>query len=67
MKNSFVKECLTRIIRENKLLFVFLAITVIGVVSTSLIPPQILRQIIDNNLTTKNGKGLLSLAVLYLP
>ncbi len=38
----------------------------LGVVLTSLIPPQILKIIIDRNLVPKSSEGLLHLAALYL-
>lgn len=65
MKNSFVKTMLLKVMKENKKIAVLLAVTVLGVVFTSLIPPQILKRIIDENLTPRNKDGLLTMAVWY--
>lgn len=65
MKNSYIKGILLRIVKENKKFIILLVIAVLGVVIASLIPPQILKRIIDENLTPKNRDGLLKLSVLY--
>lgn len=65
MKNSYVKEILIKIMKENKLIIALLIVSAFGVVITSLIPPQILKRIIDHNLTPANQDGLLKMAVLY--
>lgn len=63
--NHNVGKVILYMIRSN-ILSMFLLITVIcGVVLTSLIPPQILKLVIDKNLTPHNSNGLLQLAILY--
>lgn len=63
--NHNVGKAILNMIRSN-ILSMFLLITVIcGVVLTSLIPPQILKLVIDKNLTPHNSNGLLHLAILY--
>jgi len=64
-KNNLVKEALNSIIKENIIMFMVLAFVIAGVVVSSLVPPQILKNIIDNNLLTKNNDGLLLSAILY--
>ncbi|MGI5880523.1 MAG: ABC transporter ATP-binding protein [Syntrophomonadaceae bacterium] len=66
MNNSLVKKSVTKVIRQNAGIMILLFITVCGVVLTSLVPPQLLRLIIDNNLVPKNSDKLLTLAVAYL-
>lgn len=65
MKNNEVLKAFLRILKKNKRSLVLLVFAVCGVVSTSLIPPQILKQVIDRNLMPKSSEGLLPLAVLY--
>lgn len=65
MKNSFVKEFILKIVKENKISTAFLTLAACGVVITGLIPPQILKRIIDENLTTQRKEGLLLLAIIY--
>lgn len=65
VKNSFIKECFMNIIKENKRIIAFLFIAIIGIVITSLLPPQILKRIIDENLARRSEEGLLALAVMY--
>ncbi len=66
MKNNLVNKSVLFVVRENKGLIALLVLTVLGVVATSLIPPQILRQIIDRNLVAKNSTGLMNLAIFYV-
>jgi len=66
MNNELVKIALARVTRLNKGIMALLIIAVLGVVLTSLIPPQILKIIIDRNLVPKSSDGLLHLAALYL-
>ncbi|MBP1760751.1 MAG: transporter permease [Firmicutes bacterium] len=66
MKNDLVKIALAKVVRQNKGIIALLIIAVLGVVLTSLIPPQILKIIIDRNLVPKSSDGLLYLAALYL-
>ncbi|MEG1458151.1 MAG: ABC transporter ATP-binding protein [Acetivibrio sp.] len=64
-KNNSVKECLLHVIRKNKGLTALLGIVVLAVVGCSLIPPQILRVIVDVYLTQDTQKGLLKIALVY--
>lgn len=67
MKNSnLVKRSIMNVLRKNTGLNILLIFSVCGVVAASLIPPQILKRIIDNNLVPKKGAGLFSLAIAYM-
>ena len=66
MKSNTVTRSVFIVVKQNILLFLFLLFCVIGVVLTSLIPPQLLRQVIDRNLVAKSSSGLLNTAILYL-
>lgn len=66
MKDNLVKSSIKQVIKDNVITVVFLILIVIGVVIISLLPPQLLRKIIDENLVPRNSAGLLSLAVSYL-
>ncbi len=66
MQNKLVTRSFRKVIRENILLDVLLLIAVVGVILSSLAPPQILKIIVDMNLVPRNGDGLISRAALYL-
>ena len=66
MKNNLVNQSLLYVVKQNIGLCILLLLTVLGVVFTSLIPPQVLRQIIDNNLVAKSDIGLMNLAIIYV-
>jgi len=66
MKNNLVNQSVLLVIRKNIGLCSLLFLTVLGVVTASLIPPQILRQIIDHNLVAKSSAGLMNLAIFYV-
>jgi ATP-binding cassette subfamily B protein len=66
MDNSLAKKSLCRVVQNNKGIVALLVLVVLGFVVMSLVPPQILKIIIDNNLVPKNSDGLLRLAILYL-
>lgn len=66
MGNSLVKKSILNVIKKNVGTDIFLLIAVSGVVVTSLIPPQILKYIIDYNLVPRNSNGLLKLAIIYI-
>lgn len=66
MKYSLVKKSIIKVIKKNIGLCVLLIISISGVVITSLVPPQILKQIFDNNLVPKSSDGLLILAIAYM-
>lgn len=65
MKNSLVKESVINAIKKSKPNIVLLLFAICGVVITSLIPPQILKNIVDNNLVPKNASRLSMFAILY--
>lgn len=65
-KNSMVKNSIINVIKKNIRLDLLLILAVCGVVTASLIPPQILKYIIDNNLVPKKSNGLLILAIAYI-
>ncbi len=66
MGNSLIKRSMIKVIKNNIGISVLLGFSIIGVVVTSLIPPQILKNIIDHNLVTKNSDKLLVLAIAYI-
>ncbi|CFX23911.1 ABC transporter type 1, transmembrane domain [Syntrophomonas zehnderi OL-4] len=66
MNNSLTKKSLYQVIQKNQGLIALLIFVVLGVVVISLIPPQILKIIIDNNLVPKNREGLMRWAIVYL-
>lgn len=66
MKNSLIKRSITKVIRKNMGISMLLFFAIFGVVVASLIPPQILKYVIDNNLVAKNSDNLLILAVAYM-
>lgn len=66
MKNSLVKKSIINVIKENIKIDVLLVFAVCGVVITSLIPPQILKYVIDNNLVPKISDRLLISAIAYM-
>lgn len=65
-KNSLVKTSIINVIKGNKGLAVILALMIIGVVAVGLIPPQVLKYIIDNNFMKKSTDGLLLSALIYM-
>ena len=66
MKDSLVKKSIIKVVKKNVGIGVLLLIAVCGVVITSLIPPQILKQIFDHNLVPKSSDGLIMLAIAYI-
>jgi len=66
MENSLVKKSILKVIRTNKRMSALLFFSVCGVVITSLIPPQILKYIIDYKFIPRKSDGLLMLATTYM-
>ncbi len=66
MYKNLAKESILKIIKNNKKLVTILLLLIIGVVVTSLIPPQILKRVIDINFVNKSYDDLLFYAVLYI-
>jgi ATP-binding cassette subfamily B protein len=54
------------VIKKNKRISVLLVFAVCGIVGASLVPPQILKLVIDRNLVPKSTDGLLDFAVVYM-
>lgn len=66
MRNSLVKESVTRVAKKNIPIVILLVVAICGVVITSLVPPQILKYIIDHSLISKSSDNLLRLAIIYI-
>lgn len=66
VKNSLVKSSIISVIKKNIGVIVLLAFAVCGIIIASLVPPQILKRIIDQNLVPKSSNGLLNLAIAYM-
>jgi len=66
MKNNKIKTIAINALSKNKILSAFLVFLIIGVVLASLIPPQILKYIIDYNFTEKTSDGLIGTAIFYI-
>ncbi|MDF2819923.1 MAG: transporter permease [Clostridiales bacterium] len=66
MKNNVVGRSTLRVVRENIGIICLLILAIIGVVVMSLIPPQILKLIIDEHLVIKQYDGLIKLALFYM-
>lgn len=66
MSNTLIKQSMSKVIKNNMKLSVLLLVAICGVVVTTLVPPQILKYIVDNNLVPKNNDKLLALAASYI-
>lgn len=66
MRNSLVKNSIINVLKQNIKIVVLLVFAVFGVVIASLIPPQILKYIIDGNLVPRISDKLLFLATIYM-
>lgn len=66
MKNSLVRKSAINTLIKNKILSVFLVFLIGGVVLATLIPPQILKYIIDYNFAEKISDGLIETALFYI-
>lgn len=66
MSSTLIKQSMSKVIKNNMKLSVLLLIAICGVVVTTLVPPQILKYIVDNNLVPKNNHKLLVLATSYI-
>lgn len=66
MNNRILEDVFKKTARENWRLMAFLVAAVAGVVVTSLLPPQILKNIIDQYLVAGQGRGILLPATGYL-
>lgn len=66
MKNNMVRNSILHVVKRNAGITLLLLLTVFGAVIVSLIPPQILKLIIDRHLVPKNSSGLSTLAFAYM-
>ena len=66
MENSLIKKSMAKVIKNNIGISLLLGFSIIGLVVTSLIPPQILKYIVDHNLVNKSTDKLLTLAMAYI-
>lgn len=66
IENNLITKTIIKVIKKNIAISLLLMFSICGVVVTSLIPPQILKYIIDYNLVPKNSDKLLVLAVTYI-
>lgn len=66
MENSLVKKSIIEVFKRNITISILLIILICGTVITSLLPPQILKRIIDSNLSSGQREGLIQLAVAYI-
>ncbi|MEG1783166.1 MAG: ABC transporter ATP-binding protein, partial [Oscillospiraceae bacterium] len=66
MKNNTVFSLVKQTAKKSKLLFFLAFITTLAVVAASLAPPQIMRLIIDKNLSLKTLDGLFALTAAYV-
>lgn len=66
MENSLTKRSILKVLKSNPRICFLLGVSILGVVIISLIPPQLLKHIVDNNLVPKSSDGLLTLAIVYL-
>lgn len=66
MSSALIKQSMSKVIKNNIRLSVVLLVAICGVVVTTLVPPQILKYIVDNNLVPKNNHKLLVLAASYI-
>jgi len=64
--DNLVKRSIINVIKKNSRMVALLVFALCGVVMTSLLPPQILKQVIDRNLVPKSIEGLLILAITYM-
>jgi ATP-binding cassette, subfamily B, multidrug efflux pump len=66
MKHNLVNNSIVSVAKENIKLEVLLVFAIVGVVITSLIPPQILKYIVDHNLVPRSSDKLFLLAISYI-
>jgi len=64
--NSLIKNSVWGTLKKNIIISGLLIFAVCAVVIASLTPPQILRQIIDQNLLPESREGLINLAIFYI-
>jgi len=66
VKDRLVGKSIKKVIKNNIGFCIILVLVIIGVVILSLVPPQLLKVIIDKYLINKVTTGLLNIAIIYL-
>lgn len=66
MKTSLIRISISKVFKSNKGTVLLLLVTIVSLILVSLIPPQILRIIIDEHLILKRSQGLLFLGLIYM-
>ncbi len=66
MKDKLVEKSIKKVIKNNIVFCTVLVLVIVAVVIFSLVPPQLLKIIIDKYLVNKATTGLLTIAILYL-
>jgi len=66
MKRSLTTRIIIKVFRQHIIMTMTLVLVILGVVILSLIPPQLLKIIIDRNLVPKTIQGLPVMALTYL-
>lgn len=66
LKNKIVSNAVKTTCRDKLIYIIFLAIAIIGGILMQLVPPQILKNIIDNNILKGIYDGILKLSIYYL-
>ena len=66
LKNKIVSNAVKTTCKDKLIYIIFLAIAIIGGILMQLVPPQILKNIIDNNILKGIYDGILKLSIYYL-
>lgn len=66
MKTSLIRVSIGKVLKSNKGTVLLLLITMVSLILVSLIPPQILRIIIDEHLILQRSQGLLGIGLIYM-
>lgn len=66
MKNNLVINSVFYVLRKNIKMDLILILSIVGVVFISLVPPQILKYIIDSCILSYDSDKLLKMAILYI-
>lgn len=66
MADNTVKSFFIKVLKENLVLDAMLVISAFGAATVGLVPPQLLKLIIDRNLSVSNYNSLFSLSVAYI-
>jgi len=66
MAASTIKSFFIKILKENPILDALLVFSAFGAATAGLVPPQLLKLIIDRNFVPKNTEGLLPMTAVYI-